>query len=298
MKQRIAYIVNPISGVSDKRAVISHIEQNVADDTVITVYRTKCKGDATTSAAQFAAEGFDKVVAVGGDGTVNEVARGLLNTDTVLGIIPLGSGNGLARHLKIPLDYRKANNVVYNGNTAGIDCGMINDKPFFCTAGTGFDAQVGYRFAESGRRGFATYAQTSFLEYFNYKPQQYKITVDGETFSRTAFLITFANASQWGYNACIAPDAIVSDGMLDMVILSPFPVIKAPLLGLRVFTKNINNSDNIEVFRFKNAAVERETDGYIHVDGESLQAGKVLEVSCMTKPLKVVMPEKKENGIT
>jgi YegS/Rv2252/BmrU family lipid kinase len=291
MKERIAYIINPISGISDKKAIADHINKSTDTNRFdFEIYYTKCVNDGFRQAKEFADNDFDRVIAVGGDGTVNEVARGLLGSDTALGIIPLGSGNGFARHLKISLNYQKANQIAQSGEIISSDHGMLNGKPFFCTAGTGFDAQVGQRFAQIGRRGFVSYAQASFMEYFNYSPQSYKITIDGKTFSRRAFMITFANTSQWGYNAYIAPDASLNDGLIDLVIVSPFSFMIAPIIGLQVFTKNLCNSRKIEVYRAREATVERDKAGYVHLDGEPLDEGKMLNVKAIPGKLKIIVP--------
>jgi YegS/Rv2252/BmrU family lipid kinase len=291
MKERIAYIVNPVSGITDKRAIVEHICKTMDTDRFIfEIYYTKSVNDGFRQAKEFADEGFNRVIAVGGDGTVNEVARGLLDSDTALGIIPLGSGNGFARHVKISLNYQKANQIAQSGKIISSDHGVLNGKPFFCTAGSGFDAQVGQRFAQAGRRGFVSYAQASFVEYLYYSPQNYKITIDGKTFSRQAFMITFANASQWGYNAYIAPNARLNDGLIDVVIVSPFSFVIAPIIGLRVFTKSLYNSRNIEIYRVKKAAVEREKAGYIHIDGEPMNEEKILKIQAVPDKLKIIVP--------
>ncbi|MDR1129518.1 MAG: YegS/Rv2252/BmrU family lipid kinase [Prevotellaceae bacterium] len=294
MKENIAYIINPISGISDKKAIADHISKTMDRNRFnCEIYYTKCTGDGFRQAGEFAGSGFDRVVAVGGDGTVNEVARGLLDSNTALGIIPLGSGNGFARHVKISLNYHKANHIAQNGEIISSDYGIMNDKPFFCTAGIGFDAQVGQRFAKIGRRGFVSYAQASVMEYFNYSPQNYKITIDGRTFSRRAFLMTFANTSQWGYNAYIAPNASLNDGLIDLVIVSPFSLVAAPILGLRMFTKSLYPSRNIEIIRTREAIVEREKAGYIHIDGEPMNEEKILDVKVIPNKLKIIVPANK-----
>lgn len=290
-KQKVAYIVNPISGTADKRAIINFVEQTTnLSEVDLTIHYTTSAGNATDMAAHFATQNFNKVIAIGGDGTVNEVAKGLIHTNTIMGIIPTGSGNGLARHLKIPLQYQQAINVINNGKTIKVDHGVLNDKVFMCTAGVGFDAHVGNHFAIAGKRGFFTYAQLSAKEYFKYRAQNYKITIEGYTFMRKALLITFANASQWGNNAYIAPKADLSDGILDLVILSPFPLIKVPLMGLRMFTKQIDKSSHFEVFRIKQASVERETEGCIHFDGEPGCMGKHLDVHVVNHSLSLLVP--------
>ncbi|MDR1055438.1 MAG: YegS/Rv2252/BmrU family lipid kinase [Prevotellaceae bacterium] len=290
-KQKLAYIVNPISGTADKYAIVNCIEQTINKSAVdLTIHYTTAAGNATEMAAYFASQNFDKVIAVGGDGTINEVAKGLIHTDTIMGIIPVGSGNGLARHLKIPLHYKQAIDVVNKGKVIKIDHGILNDKVFMCTAGIGFDAYIGNHFAIAGKRGFLTYAQLSAKEYFKYKAQNYKITIEGKTFSRRALLITFANASQWGNNAYIAPKADLSDGILDMVVLTPFPLIKVPLMGLRMFTKQLDKSRHIEVFKIQSAMVERESEGYIHFDGEPGLMGRHLNVCVVPHALNILIP--------
>jgi YegS/Rv2252/BmrU family lipid kinase len=291
MKERIAYIINPISGITDKKTIADYINRTIDTNKFdFEIYYTKCINDGFRQAKEFADNDFNRVIAVGGDGTVNEVAKGLLGSDTALGIIPLGSGNGFARHLKISLNYQKANQVAQSGEIISSDHGILNGKPFFCTAGTGFDAQVGQRFAQIGRRGFVSYAQASFMEYFRYSPQSYKITIDGKTFSRRAFLITFANTSQWGYNAYIAPNASLNDGLIDLVIVSPFSFVVAPIIGLRVFTKSLYNSRKIEIYRAREATIERDKTGYVHLDGEPLNEGKVLNVKAIPDKLKIIIP--------
>ncbi|MDR2465948.1 MAG: YegS/Rv2252/BmrU family lipid kinase [Prevotellaceae bacterium] len=292
MKLRIAYLINPASGTNDKKIVADYIAAKSDPSRFASeIYFTRSVGDATLKAAEFAAAGFDRVVAVGGDGTVNEVAKGLTGTAAALGIIPMGSGNGLARHIKMSRDYHKALAAVQNGKIITADYGLLNDKPFFCTAGIGFDAQVGKRFAQIGRRGLVSYAQASFEEYLRYRPAAYKITADGETFSRRAFLVTFANASQWGYNAYISPDANLTDGKIDLVVIGPFNFVKAPIIGLRMFTKSIYHSSNIEVFRVKNVTVEREKPGWIHIDGEPMTDEKILNVAVVPGKLRMIVPQ-------
>ncbi|MDR1583768.1 MAG: diacylglycerol kinase family lipid kinase [Prevotellaceae bacterium] len=291
MKEHISYIINPISGITDKKIIADHIIKTTDTNRFdFEIYYTKCVNDGFRQAKEYADNGFSRVIAVGGDGTVNEVARGLLGSDAALGIIPSGSGNGFARHLKISLNYQKANQIAQNGEIISSDHGTLNDKPFFCTAGIGFDAQVGQRFAQTGRRGFVSYAQASFMEYLHYSPQNYKITIDGKTFSRRAFLITCANTSQWGYNAYIAPNASLNDGLIDLVIISPFSFVVAPIISLRVFTKSLYNSENIEIYRAREVIIERDKTGYIHVDGEPINERKMLKIKIIPNKLKIIVP--------
>jgi diacylglycerol kinase family enzyme len=230
-------------------------------------------------------------VAVGGDGTVNEIAKVLINTPATMGIIPVGSGNGLARHLKIPLQPGRAIQTINNLKYQAIDVGMINHTPFFCTCGVGFDALIGDKFAQCKGRGLSNYVKTTISEYFNYQPETYQITVDNEEkIERQAFLITFANASQYGNNAFIAPKADICDGELDICILSPFRLYRAPVIGVRLFAGNIDKSPLMYCKKGSKVMLERSSEGVIHFDGEPFQMGKKLEISLISKGLNIIIP--------
>jgi len=290
--QRIAFITNPISGTKNKDAVWAYIGQlfGLSTDYELAMYTTRCCGDGYNQALHFANAGFDIVVAVGGDGTINEVARGLMHSQTALGIIPMGSGNGLARHLHIPLNFRKAAETIRKGNTQLIDAAEINGNTFFCTAGIGFDALIGNLFNQKGKRGFYNYVGLSTKEALQYIPRDYRIEIDGQQFDRKAYLITFANASQWGNNAYIAPRAHISDGLLDVVIMNEFSIIAVPWILPSLFTKQLRNTWATETFRGKNIKIIRTKDDYVHCDGESTVMGKAVEVNVIPLALKVVVP--------
>lgn len=253
-----------------------------------TFYRTRFAGDATAVAKQLVAEGYDIVVAIGGDGTVNEVAQALVGADAALGIVPVGSGNGLARHLHIPLDVGKALKLIATAKPRRIDCGLMNGAPFFCTAGVGFDALIGNLFAQAGARGFFAYVRQTFKAFMSYNPEVYDLAIDGATIRRRAFLITFANASQWGNNACIAPTASASDGLVDVVVVGRFPLYRAPEVAVRLFTRQVGKLRFVETFKCRAATVERAHSGYIHYDGEPSQAGRLIEVKVVQGALSVV----------
>ncbi len=291
----IAFIVNPISGAKKKRNLPLQIREFFSRSTGynVTLYRTRCAGDATFAAQKFAEQKFDFVVAVGGDGTVNEVARGLIGSDTALGIVPFGSGNGLARHLGIPMGTKSALEYITKAKPKHADYGLINDIPFFCTAGVGFDALVGDKFAKAGTRGFITYLQQILREYITYKPEKYTITIDGKTITRRAFLVTFANASQWGNNAYIAPEASLSDGMLDVVVVSKFSILDTPEISLQLFIKRVDKLHFVEIFKCKSATVTRSKEGHIHFDGEPGYLGEEINVNVVRGQLKVLTNKKK-----
>jgi YegS/Rv2252/BmrU family lipid kinase len=291
-RQKIAFIINPIAGTSKKQPLVDAI-QALPDFIESSVYWTERKGHATEIAQELITKGWEKIVAAGGDGTVNETACSLINSPVQLGIIPMGSGDGLARHLGIPHNLSKALDWIVNGVPMKIDYGTFNEKPFFCTAGVGFDAQVGSCFSNNKKRGFWTYVGTTLKEWKNYKPLNYKITVDGFTFEREAILITVANANQWGNNALIAPQADISDGFFDVVILSPFPWGETAEIGIRIFAGNIDQSRRTEYLKGKDILIERSSPGVIHLDGEPDQAGKNLKIQMHSQGLQVLQKPKK-----
>ena len=290
--KKAAFILNPISGTGKKKVILDYIRKKAVlyPDFQIEFYSTKCAGDACAAAGDFKERGYDIVVAIGGDGTVNEVAEGLMGGNTQLGIIPVGSGNGLARHLNIPLNYQRAVDAVFDGRPLFIDAGIINGKVFFCTAGIGFDAAVGERFNMSGSRGLMTYVEFCAKEYVRYRPEKYVITIDGSSFETKAFLITFANGSQWGNNAFIAPDANISDGMMDVVIWNAAPKITMPLLTAGLFLKTLKYSQFVDTYRCKELSIVREKDGLVQFDGDSVMMGRELSLSVYHKTVQVIVP--------
>ncbi|MDR1416465.1 MAG: YegS/Rv2252/BmrU family lipid kinase [Prevotellaceae bacterium] len=285
----IAFILNPTSGARRRRDLPLLIRRffSYSKGFRVAFYRTKFAGDATVMAKKFVSENYDIVVAVGGDGTVNEVAQALINTNTALGIVPVGSGNGLARHLRIPMNPSKALKLIATTKTCRADHGVMNGMPFFCTAGIGFDALIGAMFAQASSRGFAAYMRQIWREFMSYRPEEYDLTIDGKIIHRKAFLITFANASQWGNNAYIAPAASVRDGVLDVVVLSEFPFYRVPEIGIRLFTRQIDKLRYVEIFRCNSASVDRTHSGYAHYDGEPSHAGKHIEVKLSQGALKI-----------
>ena len=235
--------------------------------------------------------GFDIAVAVGGDGTVSQLANALAGTNVALGIIPFGSGNGLARHLGIPMDKKEAMKLIENGVIKKIDRGIINGRSFFCTAGVGFDARIGKLFAESTKRGFWTYGKMTVSEFISYKPEKYTIDIDGKKLERTAFLMTVANAGQYGNNAWIAPQANAMDGILHFSILRPFRWWNMAGIARKMFGKTLDKSAFLESYSGKKITITREAEGAAHYDGEPDVMEKVLTVSIEPAALNVVVPE-------
>ena len=291
--KKIVFIVNPISGVGKKDMLPEVVDRYISRETnEIEIILTEYAGHAFNIAKQKSEENVDIVVAVGGDGTVNEVARGLVESQTALGIIPCGSGNGLARHLMLPINMEGAVKIIAEGVVHALDYGIINGHPFFCTCGMGFDAFISKKFADAGKRGPMTYIENVLVEGLKYKPETYSITLDGnETEPYKAFLVSVANASQYGNDAYIAPKASMSDGLLDVVIMEPFDIIDAPQVGLDLINKTIDKSSKIRSFKAKDIHITRSKPGVIHFDGDPIMEGTDLHVQLRSKGIRIIINE-------
>ncbi|MDO4802828.1 MAG: diacylglycerol kinase family lipid kinase [Prevotellaceae bacterium] len=302
--KKIVFIINPRSGRSSKNGLPKLIDK-ILDKEIFDyeILYTEFAGHATQLAAEAVSNKADIVVAVGGDGTINEIGRALIGTDTALGIIPCGSGNGLARHLEIPLSHQKALKIINKCEIHKLDYGRINGIPFFCTCGMGFDAVISKQFAKVSKRGPSAYIDSILKEIVNYKPETYTIeipaaaTSEGESASQyKAFLITCGNASQWGNNAYIAPHASMSDGLMDVIILEPFLAIEVPELSLQLFSKSIDRNSRIKSFRSNKIIIHREKAGAIHFDGDPMESDKDVVIEMVKQGIKVVVNPEHTQG--
>ena len=240
--------------------------------------------------ARDAAAKYEIITAVGGDGTVNEVASAIAGTDTVLGIIPFGSGNGLSRFLNIPMDVEGAFRAFNTGRVISIDAAKMNAQWFFNMAGMGFDAHISHVFAQgSKKRGFISYFKSSIQEIAKYKSHTYYLEIDGKGYTEEAFMLSFANSSQYGNNAHISPQASVQDGLLDICIIKPFPLWRFPEMGLRMFTKTSEGSKYVQIIRGKHITVKRDSAGPIHLDGEPQMTGTDIKIDIVPNTLKVIV---------
>ena len=291
--KNIAFIVNPVSGTKTKNRITKLIRELLNKELFSpTVVTTEYAGHATQLAQQFALEGYYAIIAVGGDGTINEVGKGLCGTNTALGIIPNGSGNGFARHLEISTRMNRAVEMLNNSEVISVDYCTVNDIPFFSTFGVGFDALVAQDFSNTSR-GLKGYIESILKDIFQYKPEQYHLQGEGIDLTTSAFLINFANASQWGYDACIAPKASLQDGWMDVAIVSEFPLIKAPELAWQLFTKSIDENHYMHTIRAKEIMLERENESSpVHIDGTPTQMAKDLHIKIVEDGLKVLVKKR------
>jgi len=289
--RRITLIVNPVSGGKDKRNVLAAVGRYLdLSDCTYEVLLTRQAGDGTRFARESAAE---VVVAVGGDGTVSEVAKGLLGSEKVLGILPCGSGDGLALHLGLSREPARAVKTLNEGKVARIDVGLMDGKPFFCTAGVGMDADVAWEFAHSSRRGLATYISTAWEDWKHRDPDRYVVETETESWTGTALFITVGNANQWGNEARIAPKASLCDGLLDVTVVQPFSTYEIPDLAARLMAGKADTSRHVRTFRSAHVHIHRDHAGPAHYDGDPFQAGTDMELSVREAALQVIVPASK-----
>ena len=291
-KYNILFIINPISGGKDKNRVPGLIDSSLDRSKFNASYRvTEYAGHATEIVEETASLRFDIVIAVGGDGTINEVAAKVMQQGKIFGIIPLGSGNGLARFLKIPMNSKKAIEVINHFKVAQMDTATFNDHVFFNMAGMGFDAHISAIFAGNKKRGLTGYVKLGLQEMMNYKPERYRIRVDGRDYERTAFVVSIANSSQYGNNTYISPLASVNDGLLDVCVIKSFPMYRIGTLAYYMLTAKTHRTDMVEIIRGKNIEIYREKEAAIHIDGEPLQMGRDLKIEVQPLSLNIIVPE-------
>jgi diacylglycerol kinase (ATP) len=289
LKGKALFIINPISGGKKKDGVPDLIEKHLDRPTLSPVIVFSDSVSHARQIAKDAVNKFEIVVAVGGDGTVNEVASAIVGTNTHLGIIPFGSGNGLARFLQIPMDTEKAIKTLINGRVEAIDSAELNGHPFFNMAGMGFDAHISEVFSHNKKRGFISYIKSSFEEINKYKPQIYHFEIDGKVYEREAFMLSFANSSQYGNNAHISPGASVQDGLLDVCVIKQFPIWRLVEMGLRMITKTTDKVKFLEIIRGKHIVIKREGPGPIHLDGEPRLESAAITIDVIPASLKVIV---------
>ena len=267
-KKKCLLIINPISGTGNKRGLDALVASRlVGNGLEVEAAWTTAHGDATRLARRAADEGYDSVIAAGGDGTINETASALCGSKVKLGIIPCGSGNGLARHLDIPVDTRASLEIIARDCPVACDYGSVNGRPFFCTFGVGFDAAVSDAFARGKHRGLVSYVNNTIRQFVNYSADEYIIRANGQIITEQAFLVAVCNASQYGNNVYIAPKATMTDGMLDITIIHAGNPLSTMLVGV----------DTLTGYTYRNALVDTIR---AHIDGEPVALGETLEIEC------------------
>lgn len=288
--KRLLVIINPISGISSKKSVVNAITSNIDMKKFdVMMHFTQYPGHATVLAEEAVKNKVDVVVAVGGDGTVNEVAKALVGTSTALGIIPCGSGNGLARHLHIPMDVRKAVQIINEGTAVAIDSMTVNGIPCFCTMGVGYDAKVSEEYSKESTRGFVTYARKFIGGWFSYEPQEYIIVTDEKVMERKAVAITCANANQWGNGFHVAPKASLRDGLIDVTIIHPIKLVNAIPMPAQILGYSFDKNPDVETLRVKSLLIKRRNTDVIHVDGEPMVVSKDIMIKVLQESLKVIV---------
>jgi YegS/Rv2252/BmrU family lipid kinase len=285
-KKKLLFIINPISGGNEKSGIENQIKQYISTDFNCIINYSNAAGHATQLAKEGIKDKVDAIVAVGGDGTVNEVGKALTNTNIALGIIPSGSGNGFARHLKIPMNIKAAIENLNQFDKKLIDTGSVNGKPFLATTGTGFDSHVAHKFATFGKRGFLSYMQVSTNEFLSYQPKKYQLLLDGNELNTDAFLIVAANSGQYGNNVWIAPSASVNDGLLNIGVLQKFPATALPDILLKLLNKTIEKSKFYTKYQAKDLTITG-IDNY-HLDGEPMEKDTNMNIKVVPNSLFVL----------
>jgi YegS/Rv2252/BmrU family lipid kinase len=290
---KLRFVFNPTSGRPRRNAPVlpllrSFISARALDADLVC---TEGPGHATEIARDAVAAGCLRVIAVGGDGTVNEVAQALIHTPAAMGLVPCGSGNGLALHLGLPRSLSGALELATGtgGRMAELDTGVVNGLPFVNAMGLGLDADVARRFNRLVKRGLPAYAATAMAAFFSRKTEHCHITVGGHRESVDAMLIAVANSDQYGNNARIAPHARVDDGVLDLVAVRPVGILAACFLGARLFMGNLDRSTRVRRLRATRFVVERPAAGIIHTDGETHMTGALVEIAVRARSLRVIV---------
>lgn len=292
-KKNLLFIINPISGVKRGSNLTKSIKKHIDKEKFnYKLKYTKYPGHAIEISKEAVEDNMDVIVAVGGDGTINEVASQMIGSKVVLGIVPLGSGNGLARHLGIPRLVPAALKLINEFQVTDIDTASVNGIPFISIAGVGFDAKVAKLFAKNKRRGFLTYVRLITNNYINYKPKKYILEFDdGRMVTTRALFISFANSNQFGYNTTIAPNAQLRDGQLDICIVQKPNIFTLPIIANLMLLRAIDKSQYVETIRASHFKVSQKRNRVVNIDGEAAKIDKKLEVKVNPLSLQVIIPD-------
>lgn len=288
--KKILFIINPFSGIGKQKTIEKTVKEKI-DNTKFEYFfeYTAHSGHASTIAKESISK-YDIVIAVGGDGSINEVASELINSDTIFGIIPAGSGNGFARHLKLPLQTGKALEIINNLNVQTIDSIKINDRCFVNIAGIGFDAEMGSKFAGLAQRGFVGYSKAVVSSLKKIKTETTEIIINNRSIKQNTFMVSAANASQYGFNAQISPNSIIDDGLMEVVIIEKFPLIFAPGMAVKLFSGRIEKSKFVSVYKTDKVIIKNKGKISVHIDGEPISLDGDITIKMEPKSLKVIVP--------
>ncbi len=290
-KKHLVFIINPKSGIERQKeiqhAVYDHLDHEQFSYEIV---NTKYAKHGIELAADAAAKGAYAVVAVGGDGSVNDIIGGLIGTKTALAIIPKGSGNGMARTMKIPLSVPEAIKVINRDNKVAVDMAFANDQPYISNAGVAFDALISKKFARSEKRGFRVYSWLVTKHMWTYKEWKWNIIVDGHTIHEKAFIVNIANGQQFGYNFKIAPNASFTDGWLDLVIVKSFPKILGGFLVWRLISGTITKSIFVKHYKAKEVIVSHPDLKLIQTDGDAHDCGNKIKFHIKPEAQAILLP--------
>ncbi len=299
MERKIIYLINPISGTSKKERIRDLVERETAFQQIpFKVMQTNSAGDYETLKELIQEEQYTDVVMMGGDGTVNQVTDSLRSTGVRFGIIPVGSGNGLARAANIPTKLKAALALIFEGKASAVDAFTINGSYSCMLSGVGFDAQVAHDFAQKTIRGLLAYTQQSIIQFFKANPYQFEVILEQFSFFTDAFFISIANSNQFGNNATIAPQASLSDGMLDIVIVQKMNKAKLPFAILRQMRGNNKlqqlvedmSNKNILYFQTPSLTIKNPKLAPLHIDGEPKETTEELNINIIKDAFLLIRP--------
>jgi len=287
--KKAVFIVNPFSGTSQKGHLPALLSQHL--DQRLYAYEirpTEYAGHATVLAAAAVEEGADLVVAVGGDGSVNEVAQALIHTETILGVLPGGSGNGFAMHLGLGRNLEKAIHVLNTGTPQTIDTCTVNDRFFINVAGVGFDARIAYKTKLNSKRGFLPYFMTTLKEAGNFSPVDLQIDIDGKQIEGRYALAAVANATMFGYHFTICPPAKLDDGLLDLVLIKEASILSYAANSYRFLNKSLHESSITDFYQGERILITLADEDYCHVDGEGMRSSRYMDFAILPQSVTVL----------
>jgi YegS/Rv2252/BmrU family lipid kinase len=289
--KKVFFIINKFSGTGYRPGVEGRIITVCGKlNLECTIEFTRERGHAVELARQAVREQFGTVIAVGGDGTVNEVAQGLVHTDATMGILPKGSGNGLARHLRIPMNLTKALALLTTGKSIRMDTILINGDLSVNVSGIGFDGHVVRKFGKNGKRGLVGYVKLVLKEFSDFKEFEVRVLADAESYHRKAFILAVANSSQFGNNARISPMASVCDQLIDLCFIKKVPLLQAPAFAQRMFSGRIDKSSYVEILKTKEIDIGFPVPMPFHIDGEAREPASRFSIQLQPASLKVLVP--------